>query len=82
MLRLLILQPGTQDQEIICELVKINPTDEHEIYYEALSWCWGSGFRDCRLTIRQRISVFSSIIPQSLLEALVALRLGKSARIL
>jgi hypothetical protein len=80
-IRLLRLQPGRGDQEIFCELVEHN-LEKTEICYEALSWCWGNGTRSNKITIRCGISTFSSMIPQNLLEGLVALRLKESVRVL
>jgi hypothetical protein len=81
-IRLLRLQPGTGNQEIICELVEHDLFEKSEICYEALSWCWGNGTRSNKITIRCGISTFSSMIPQNLLDALVALRLKESIRVL
>ena len=81
-IRLLKLQPGTGDQEIICELVDHNLSEKTETSYEALSWCWGSAARNKKLAIRCGISTFSSMIPPNLLEALADLRLQESVRTL
>jgi hypothetical protein len=81
-IRLLRLQPGKGNQEIICELVEHNLFEKSEICYEALSWCWGDGTRSNKITIRCGISKFSFMIPQNLLEALVALRLKEFVRML
>ncbi|KAH6672384.1 heterokaryon incompatibility protein-domain-containing protein [Halenospora varia] len=81
-IRLLRLQPGTRDQEITCELVEHNLSEENGFSYEALSWCWGNGARNHKIIIRCGVSTFASMIPQNLLEALMELRLEKSVRTL
>jgi hypothetical protein len=81
-IRLLRLQPGTKDQEVICELMEYNLSDRNEVHYEALSWCWGTGDRNRTILIRCGSSTFQSMVPQNLLEALVALRPTEFVRVL
>jgi hypothetical protein len=80
-IRLLTLQLGTGNQEIICELVDHNPSDKTETSCEAFSLSWGSAARNKKPAIRCGISTFSSMIPPNLLEALAVLRLQESVRI-
>lgn len=51
-IRLLRLRPGTVDSEIQCEIL------EHHLQsapaYNAISYAWGSGHRDCHITLNGR----------------------------
>lgn len=44
-IRILDLLPGQQDAELRCELRVVSSNDEPQ--YEALSYVWGPGLKDC-----------------------------------
>ena len=81
-IRLLALRSGGKKAaDIECELFEAN-LDEKATQYEALSWSWGGDSWDQGIRIHQKGLVYHFDLPNTLVEALKALRLRKENRVL